>query len=491
MQWKPRRAAIETRPSLRAAIERAIARAAYRSRPIVMACEQTVADIDPLAFLHAHGRPTSHRFYWEQPSQGFALAAAGAIAARSTQAATRFRDVQWFAADYLADAIAVDTDGNASPTGAFGLGGFAFRPSELGAAIADLFPLPGGLLFVPHWVLRRSLAEGKTTLILHALVGASDRADAIEASLHEAFADLAFPIGSLPPYNNCGSARIAEVRGDRPWTESVCQAVASIERGELEKIVLARALDIHTTAPIDPLAVARSLRENYPDCTTFCLDLGRGTAFVGATPEMLLQFRSERSHLWLYSDALAGSSRRGSTEREDAIVSADLLKSAKDLHEHAIVIRSILRALTDLGAIPEAVDAPHLLKLSNVQHLHTSIRAKLADASWLAAFDAIAQLHPTAAVGGEPRPRALSLMQQWEACDRGWYAAPIGWVNSSGEGTFAVGIRSGYVRGTRARLFAGAGIVAASQIDAELLETRLKFAPLLHALGVARDTMVF
>ncbi|MFN5751179.1 MAG: chorismate-binding protein, partial [Pseudanabaena sp.] len=101
----------------------------------------------------------------------------------------------------------------------------------------------------------------------------------------------------------------------------------------------------------------------------------------------------------------------------------------------------------------------------------------------LIALDILQQLHPTAAVGGEPRDRAVCFMQQWEACDRGWYAAPIGWLNGNGEGTFAVGIRAGYIQGDRARIFAGAGIVSNSQVENEQSETTIKFTALLKALG--------
>ncbi len=131
---------------------------------------------------------------------------------------------------------------------------------------------------------------------------------------------------------------------------------------------------------------------------------------------------------------------------------------------------------------------PALLKLSNVQHLYTPLQGIWRNQPWLGVFDLVAQLHPTAAVGGEPRQAALNFMQSVEACDRGWYAAPLGWVhlgaNHQGEGVLAVAIRSGYIMGKTARLFAGAGIVGESQVSNEQLETSIKFAALLHALGL-------
>ncbi|NJM27851.1 MAG: hypothetical protein HC856_05785 [Pseudanabaena sp. RU_4_16] len=154
--------------------------------------------------------------------------------------------------------------------------------------------------------------------------------------------------------------------------------------------------------------------------------------------------------------------------------------------EHEIVIKSICDCLHKIGADLHPIEPPKLLKLSNVQHLYTPIAAELANTSWLTAFDVLEQLHPTAAVGGDPKATALHLMREWEVCDRGWYAAPIGWVNGNGEGAFAVGIRSGYLSNNKARIYAGAGIVSDSQFDAELDETAIKFEALLQALAASQ-----
>jgi len=168
---------------------------------------------------------------------------------------------------------------------------------------------------------------------------------------------------------------------------------------------------------------------------------------------------------------------------EDQLLGEILLKSQKDQYEHEIVIKSICDRFQALGATISKLQPPQLKRLKNVQHLYTAINAKLAVTEWLAAFDILQDLHPTAAVGGEPKAIALHLMQAWEICDRGWYAAPIGWVNGHGEGAFAVGIRSGYLSGDRARIYAGAGIVADSDIASELGETAIKFEALLKSLG--------
>jgi isochorismate synthase len=281
------------------------------------------------------------------------------------------------------------------------------------------------------------------------------------------------------------SIEINEVSGDRPWTDAVKQAVSKIKAGRLDKVVLARALDITAQHNFDPSLVLDSLRQSYPQCINFAINFGGEATFLGATPELLLEFKHTGDDLALKSDAVAGSTGRSSIANQDRQMGDRLLHSSKDLNEHKIVVKSICDRLHQLGATITPTRSPQLLKLSNVQHLHTPITATLNTDDWLVAFDILAQLHPTAAVGGEPRQVAIEVMQTLEKCDRGWYAAPIGWVNGDGEGAFAVGIRSGYLAGNQARLYAGAGIVADSKFDAELGETTIKFDALFKALGIS------
>jgi menaquinone-specific isochorismate synthase len=278
-------------------------------------------------------------------------------------------------------------------------------------------------------------------------------------------------------------SKIVEVQGQQIWTEIVERALALIHQGHFEKVVLARALDVLADRNFDPFQVLHVLRCEYPECISFLLDYGVGKTFLGATPEVVLQFKAQSDRLWLRSDAVAGSIERGKTVQEDLMLGDRLLNSEKDMREHQIVIRSICDRLQSMGAAIDPQSETSLLRLSNVQHLYTPITAQIDDPDWLIALDILQQLHPTAAVGGEPRDRAVCFMQQWEACDRGWYAAPIGWLNGDGEGTFGVGIRAGYIQGDRARIFAGAGIVANSQVENEQSETTIKFAALLKALG--------
>jgi menaquinone-specific isochorismate synthase len=216
------------------------------------------------------------------------------------------------------------------------------------------------------------------------------------------------------------------------------------------------------------------LRQAGGYTTLFLMELGGGKTFVGATPEMLLQFRYRTDRLYLQSDALAGSSALGDT----------LLASGKDLAEHQIVVDSIVTAYRRVGASVGQIPPPRLLPLNHIQHLYTPIWGEWQTKAWQDVFQLLDLLHPTAAVGGKPRENALAFIRQFESWNREGYAAPIGWFNTAGEGEFAVAIRSGYVEGNRVRMFAGAGIVEDSQIDREWEETNLKLQGMLKALGL-------
>jgi menaquinone-specific isochorismate synthase len=210
------------------------------------------------------------------------------------------------------------------------------------------------------------------------------------------------------------------------------------------------------------------LREQNPRCATFLFRAPDGAAFLGATPETLC--RVEGRHL--ETEALAGSA---APAQAGALGGSD-----KDLREHEAVVRYILRALKPLTERLEADAEPALLTLKNVAHLRTGIRAELREGVGVA--ELVAALHPTPAVGGTPRERALEFLVEHEALDRGWYAGPVGWVGP-GRAHQMVALRSARIQGSRARLFVGAGIVAGSSAEAEWRETEMKSLAMLRALG--------
>jgi menaquinone-specific isochorismate synthase len=264
--------------------------------------------------------------------------------------------------------------------------------------------------------------------------------------------------------------------GSRPrddWQGAVAEAISRINRGELDKVVLAR--DIVGVAPeaIDIRYVLRRLAQDYPSCWTFSVD-----GLVGATPELLVR----RSGDDVTSRVLAGTvKRRGEASVDEGLARA-LLGSDKDLEEHKYAVHSVARALaahcTDLN-VPAR---PHVLRLANVQHLATDVTGRLADSAPVLAL--AASLHPTAAVCGTPTERALALIRETEGMDRGRYSGPVGWFDAHGDGEFGIALRCAEFDGAHVRAFAGCGIVAGSDPDSELAESAAKLLPIRNALSL-------
>ena len=259
------------------------------------------------------------------------------------------------------------------------------------------------------------------------------------------------------------------------WTEMVQQAIRSLENGEMEKIVLARRVDLDFDVALDPVMLLLRLRHVTPQCYHFCFQPGSDGAFIGASPERLY-FRHGRR---IESEAIAGTRPRGTTPDVDAQLSEALLTSDKDLREHAYVRDMIQEALIPLcGDI--AVDSRvSLLKLARRQHLYTGMSGHLSGA----VSDAMLcrELHPTPAVGGCPTDTAVQRIRDWEGFDRGWYAAPFGAIGRDVV-ELAVAIRSARVEEKRLSLFSGAGIVSGSTPDQEWDEIENKIVDFIKIL---------
>nr|MDQ2725200.1 isochorismate synthase [Actinomycetota bacterium] len=259
------------------------------------------------------------------------------------------------------------------------------------------------------------------------------------------------------------------------WQEMIADAVATIRAGDLAKVVLARRVDVVANRPFLVGDVVSRLRALYPTCMIFHVG-----GFIGASPELLVRREGDR----FASHPLAGTvARSGDRTADDALV-AGLLASSKDRWEHQIVIDQLTGALApwcETLAVPEA---PTVMGLRNVSHLATLITARLAasDGRLPTALELVDAIHPTAAVGGHPTSEAVRYLQKVEGFDRGPYAGPVGWVDSRGDGAWALGLRSACLDGERASMYAGVGVVAESDPGAELAETQLKLQALLAAL---------
>jgi salicylate biosynthesis isochorismate synthase/menaquinone-specific isochorismate synthase len=260
------------------------------------------------------------------------------------------------------------------------------------------------------------------------------------------------------------------------YEQAVAQAVGRIRAGELEKVVLAREVQVDAPVAHDAAAAVGVLREAFPSCYVFAV--GRGDAtFIAASPELLVRREGQRAS----TVALAGSTRRSADPAVDDHLGEQLLQSDKDREENAIVARRIARSLKPLSVWVTAAAEPVLVRVANIQHLAMPIRAQLAVP--VGAVELAGLLHPTPAVGGEPGEGAARLIPALEGLDRGWYAGPVGWTDAVGDGEFCVALRCALLRGTVAHCYAGCGIVRDSDPAAELAESEVKLQAMLPILA--------
>jgi menaquinone-specific isochorismate synthase len=257
------------------------------------------------------------------------------------------------------------------------------------------------------------------------------------------------------------------------WEGVVWEAVLLLNAGDLDKVVLARDLIATAAEPIDVRWPLRRLGSSYDMCWTFHVD-----GLFGATPELLVR----REKGLVTSRVLAGTIRRTGNDEHDLRLAATLARSSKDLEEHEYAVRSVADALAPYCSSMNVPEAPFVLHLPNVMHLATDV-AGVAHDSGASVLDLAAALHPSAAVGGTPTKVALELIAEIEGMDRGRYAGPVGWVDAHGDGEFGIALRSGLLEGNQVRLFAGCGIVAGSDPEAELAESQAKFVPVRDSLG--------
>ncbi|MBO9554611.1 isochorismate synthase [Cellulomonas sp.] len=265
------------------------------------------------------------------------------------------------------------------------------------------------------------------------------------------------------------------------WRDVVAQGIAAIKAGEVDKVVLARDVHARTEHPLDVRWALDRLAERYPSCWTFSVD-----GLVGATPELLV--RSEKG--LVTSRVLAGTIRRTGDDDADVAHAAILAHSSKDLEEHEYAVQSVARALEPFCSSTNVPDVPFVLHLPNVLHLASDVTGVLAAPGGTAAHPSslalAAALHPTAAVCGTPTQAARELIRRVEGMDRGRYAGPVGWFGADGDGEWGIALRSAQLDPDdprQVRLFAGCGIVAASDPAAELAESEAKLVPMRHALG--------
>jgi isochorismate synthase len=458
---------------LRARCKRAVRRARRAGREVLLAVTLPVAPtVDPSAAVFASQRPGEPWFCLEQPDRaGAALATLGCVRRITGSGPQRFARA---AAEWRALAGGAEADAPDGPPGAglVAVGGFAF--AEDGGAARHWAGFEAADLVVPEVAVARRGADVRLTLA--ALAAPDDVPEELAERLERRAAELRdAPLPLLDPAP-AGRFHIASVAPPEHYEAAVARAVERIRAGDFEKIVLAREVAVYAPADHDAAAVFGVLRAAFESCYVFCA--GRGdAAFIAASPELLVR----REGLRASTVALAGSTRRSADPAVDDHLGEQLMRSDKDREEQEIVMRRIARALRPHAVWVAAPDEPAIVKVANIQHLATPIRAQLTHPR--SAVELAGLLHPTPAVGGEPHAAATPRIPAFEGLDRGWYAGPVGWTDANEDGEFCVALRCALLRGREARLYAGVGVVRDSDPAAELAETEVKLGALLPVLS--------
>jgi isochorismate synthase len=404
-------------------------------------------DVDPLDLVRAGASAVGHSSYFSSPD-GTTVGALGAARRLIASGRGRLLDLDGRIVD-LAGSVPV-------------MVGFAFH--ETGSSGTAWEGFPASTAIIPE-VAVMSDGDG-ARLVVTPPLGSDGRSqlDLLAGLRDPGLADL-----------TAGTVLGIESRpSPEDWQASVAEAIRAIRSGALGKVVLARTVMVRSQRSRAPFDLVALLRERYSSSRVFGWQDGRARAFVGASPELLVARRGDA----FVAEPLAGTAPRGQDPEADRRIGDELMASTKDRSEHAVVVDDAVTRLSALCDEVTRAPSPRLQRFATVQHLATPITGRTS-ARVLELADA---LHPTPAVGGAPRGAALAFIEKHEGIDRGWYSGGIGWSDSTGNGEIAVGLRSALLFDDRAILYAGSGIVAASDPDAELEETRLKLRPMLDLL---------
>lgn len=260
------------------------------------------------------------------------------------------------------------------------------------------------------------------------------------------------------------------------WRANIEWALAAFSRSRLAKVVLARRATLGFEDVVSSTALMDELIASTTNCYHFMFQAPDGASFVGASPERL--FKLDGRHVW--SEAVAGTRPRGDTAGADAELCKELLLSEKDQREHVYVRQSIKETLSALCSELHVDASASEMRLTRGRHLVSRVEGRVEDG--VSAIDLLIGLHPTPAVGGYPTPDAMEAIARLEGFDRGWYAAPVGWI-SRDCAEFAVAIRSGLVDAKKVSLYSGAGIVGGSTAAGEWAEIEDKIADFVSVFG--------
>jgi menaquinone-specific isochorismate synthase len=455
-----------------------------KKHPQLVSVSLEVKHIDPLGVLKSIHEDNTPLFYMEHPSNDEAIAGIESVLQFTHSSKDRFEKAREFCEQTLEHTIAIG-DLNLPFTGPHFFNAFTFHDEIKSNEDNPFTPLT---VFVPR--IQFSHSQGTYSAVANTLVTADMTRAQLETiadriwRTHQKFNHFDYTTGidkdMFNGSNSLGLCSEAEVGFQNRFETIVTEAVERIIQKRYEKIVLARALDLECPPGLafSPFHSLHALRSRFPNCYTFAFSNGEGRLFIGSTPEKILSIRNGE----LKTEALAGSAPRGADAREDALLAQNLYDSDKDRHEQRLVYEAIVEDLKTFDITPTGNAKPRLLKLPYIQHLLTPVQAPAPENVHF--YRILEKLHPTPAVGGFPRSASLPDIRELEYIERSLYAGTLGWFNYCGEGEMVVGIRSALLEKSKARLFAGSGIVQTSVPFKEKSETDVKFKAMRELLQV-------
>lgn len=453
-------------------VNQAIEKAKKHLVPVLVSEVQKIEQIEPLFFFAAgNEKYVGERFFWKDPSDETVLVGLGhckQIQSVGTVDRFDYTEKEW--RQFIKEAIILKDDSKQG-TGPIMFGGFSFDPLKEKSSLWSKYP--ESLFHVPEHLL--SVINGEAYLTTNILCTQHDDLSMVDKLLEERKA-LLTRAKTAPMLQQSRMMNMKEVVEPEVWKQSVYDLVDDLKEGALKKVVVARELRLSFDKNVSVEWVLKQLLNEQKASFTFAFE-SNGDCFIGASPERLVKKEGRN----LFSTCLAGSIARGKTETEDEQLGETLLNDEKNLMEHQYVVDMIKEAMEKECNDILLPNKPTLMKMRDIQHLYTPVvGVGKADSSLL---QIVNSLHPTPALGGLPQKAAVKKIREIEQLDRGYYAAPIGWIDFEGNGEFAVAIRSALIQADEASLFAGCGIVEDSDAESEYVETKIKFRPMLSALG--------
>lgn len=450
-------------------LHQGISEANKRGTSVLVSQVLPVVAVDPLSFYAAGSSMyENNRTFWADPENDTTIVGLGTLKSFEAQG-DRFRTIEQDWKSFLEGSL-IEGAPSRPGVGPVLLGGFSFDP--IAAKAESWAGFPEGGMVIPQLMLTK--AGENSWLTMNVMVSEENDPEVLSDQMLDHYHHI---LNLIPPEpeKSVSTFTVEEIEPAH-WKNTVRSAAANIREGKLEKVVLAREIRLRSNKEFSSSKTLMNLKQQQSDSYLFAFNY-ENKCFLGASPERLVKREGHQ----VYSTCLAGSIQRGENQRIDEELGRELLNDNKNRIEHDLVVRMIRTAMEEECEFVQVPSTPELYKTPHIQHLFTPVVARARKETSLLRM--VERLHPTPALGGYPQHEAVKEIRRVEGLDRGWYAGPVGWIDYQDNGEFAVAIRSGLLQGTDASLYAGCGIVGDSDPHSEYEETKIKFKPMLSALG--------